>query len=494
MIIFWKQDFHKNISAWIVSVFSTMTRVKLSGINFALTKLGTLPMVPFVEGGVCRVRKFQVITRNFVRRIFYSVLVGMLALCIVSLARSAKATGYECKGVPTCVVILLDRTLNTNNTTQDVSQLEQDVGNKLLEIFAGLQLGIKIAIGQIQQDQGGVQGEIITTLTDLTPDNLAALESTLADIAVSSYQGSGLQDIFTAVGNEFQQNCNFDDWTVILLSDNFPTLPPPPDPATANLFDIVSVALDTVASCIGSDGSKFFISSNCNGISDIFAGIFNIINCYRRNTCSDFVCDDQGICQFVLHDDRCPSADVCKVGTCSPFDPNAFSDGCVFTITDANCCMDDADCQNDTLCDGQESCVNNQCQQGTPPVCEDNNTCTDDSCDPKTGCHNADNHSCDPPPCSDRDRDGVCDDADNCPDTANPDQTDGDGNGVGNACDHKFIAKPIFVVPSADDKVACSLHKSAGLSASDLKGELLCLVLAMVLPLLRICVFTRKRR
>ena len=38
-----------------------------------------------------------------------------------------------------------------------------------------------------------------------------------------------------------------------------------------------------------------------------------------------------------------------------------------------------------------------------------------------------------PPP--DRDDDGIPDDTDNCPETPNPEQTDGDGDGLGDACD-----------------------------------------------------------
>jgi hypothetical protein len=41
----------------------------------------------------------------------------------------------------------------------------------------------------------------------------------------------------------------------------------------------------------------------------------------------------------------------------------------------------------------------------------------------------------DPPPPPDRDGDGVSDDTDNCPDDANADQADADGNGIGTVCD-----------------------------------------------------------
>lgn len=52
-----------------------------------------------------------------------------------------------------------------------------------------------------------------------------------------------------------------------------------------------------------------------------------------------------------------------------------------------------------------------------------------------------------PDPCADlggdTDGDGICDANDNCPDTANPDQADNDGNGVGDACE---IAAPNLTI------------------------------------------------
>ena len=47
-----------------------------------------------------------------------------------------------------------------------------------------------------------------------------------------------------------------------------------------------------------------------------------------------------------------------------------------------------------------------------------------------------------PPPPPDRDKDGIPDFRDNCPDKANPDQTDIDHNGIGDACQQGPIIAP----------------------------------------------------
>ncbi|MBW1809918.1 MAG: lamin tail domain-containing protein, partial [Deltaproteobacteria bacterium] len=55
-------------------------------------------------------------------------------------------------------------------------------------------------------------------------------------------------------------------------------------------------------------------------------------------------------------------------------------------LDDSDCqCGSDAECDNGDACDGIETCVAGQCQNGTPVVCNDDNPCTDDSCLPASG-------------------------------------------------------------------------------------------------------------
>jgi hypothetical protein len=80
-------------------------------------------------------------------------------------------------------------------------------------------------------------------------------------------------------------------------------------------------------------------------------------------------------------------------------DPLDVSDG-LFSISSA-VCVTDADCNDNNVCTGTETCQGGSCLPGTPLDCGDANPCTDDLCDTLAGCSN--------PPNSD-----PCDDGDAC--------------------------------------------------------------------------------
>ena len=69
------------------------------------------------------------------------------------------------------------------------------------------------------------------------------------------------------------------------------------------------------------------------------------------------------------------------------------------TYTFSPPCSVDADCTDNNLCNGIETCVATVCQPGTSLVCNDGNGCTNDSCNPTSGCVTTNNSN----PCSDGD-------------------------------------------------------------------------------------------
>jgi len=69
------------------------------------------------------------------------------------------------------------------------------------------------------------------------------------------------------------------------------------------------------------------------------------------------------------------------------------------TYTFSPPCSVDADCTDNNLCNGIETCVATVCQPGTALACSDANPCTTDSCNPVSGCVFANNTN----PCSDGD-------------------------------------------------------------------------------------------
>ena len=136
---------------------------------------------------------------------------------------------------------------------------------------------------------------------------------------------------------------------------------------------------------------------------------------------------------------------------CAPPEGSACDDDNPCTMNDmidanCNCTGTFQDSDNDGICDATDNCpdtanpdqldenangVGDLCENGCAfeagTACDDGDPCTiNDEYDANCNCIGS---------ISDTDGDGICDVEDNCPDMANPDQTDADNNGIGDACD-----------------------------------------------------------
>lgn len=105
----------------------------------------------------------------------------------------------------------------------------------------------------------------------------------------------------------------------------------------------------------------------------------------KANTCqNDAQCDDGLFCNG---DETCVSQ-VCQTGT-----PILCDDGVSCTVDACDevtrvCAAppNDGLCNDSSVCNGAETCGAAGCQPGTPLNCNDSNACTTDGCDPVSGC------------------------------------------------------------------------------------------------------------
>ena len=170
------------------------------------------------------------------------------------------------------------------------------------------------------------------------------------------------------------------------------------------------------------------------------------------NDCDDDL--DEG-CQSCATADECPESTAC------------VSYDCVDSLCVANNAANMTDCDDANACTQGDVCINGVCS-GMQANCNDSNPCTLDSCNTAVGCtHELHQGMCnDGDPCTyqdvcgangcqgtplecdfgwtcqsgecllaDWDEDGIFDIDDNCLNVYNPDQSDVDFNGIGDACE-----------------------------------------------------------
>lgn len=205
------------------------------------------------------------------------------------------------------------------------------------------------------------------------------------------------------------------------------------------------------------------------------------------------VADDDGWLIFVFHN-------VCEEG-CKPYSIHRddflalvewMDRHRVRTRTVTSVILGEEPCEDgdgDGVCDEEDNCPGD----ANPDQEDADEDGIGDACD-----------LCPFDPANDADADGVCDGADNCPDLPNPDQADADGDGIGDACDEpeepEVPEEPVDEpdppgpepepeAPHPPRRTRPSSRRASGCASADAESASLAFLVPALLALLR-----RRRR
>ncbi|WP_437317613.1 thrombospondin type 3 repeat-containing protein [Sorangium sp. So ce385] len=213
-------------------------------------------------------------------------------------------------------------------------------------------------------------------------------------------------------------------------------------------------------------GMIFFTESATGSAELLTRRVAPGASCSSAFDCGSGFCVD-GVCCDARCDGACEACSAAAGGeadgVCSPLTGPSCDDGSACTGGDtcqAGACVgtpvgDDAPCDDGDACTRTDACQAGACVGSAPVTCAAAGVCHVSVCDPASGqcvdalapggaaCDDGDPCSqgdvCQAGSCaattSDYDHDGVCADADNCDEDANPGQEDADGDGVGDACE-----------------------------------------------------------
>ena len=184
-----------------------------------------------------------------------------------------------------------------------------------------------------------------------------------------------------------------------------------PQPLSLASLLVFAVSALSLPGCGGDDASSDAVSVSCRLNSDCPAG----------QTCDDGACVEAEACAGegcpCQSDAGCPVGQVCELATGVCFEPD---------------CRADLDCPLGAICQGGQCLTDTDADRDRDGVPDLGDSCPDlPNPDQEDLDLDLRGDPCDP----DDDGDGIADDDDNCPRVVNAEQLDRDLNGVGDACE-----------------------------------------------------------